>query len=61
MPVSCYVEGHYGLSNVCLGIPAILGSNGIEKVLDIPLNDEEMEKLTASAYKLKEVIKDLGF
>lgn len=61
MPVSCYVEGHYGLSNVCLGIPAILGSNGIEKVLDIPLNDEEMEKLTASANKLKEVIKDLGF
>lgn len=61
MPVSCYVEGHYGLNDVCLGIPAILGSNGIEKVLDIPLNDEEMEKLTASAYKLKEVIKDLGF
>lgn len=61
MPVSCYVEGHYGLNDVCLGIPAILGSNGIEKVLDIPLNDEEMEKLTASANKLKEVIKDLGF
>jgi L-lactate dehydrogenase len=61
MPVSCYVEGHYGLNDVCLGIPAILGSNGIEKVLDIPLNDEETEKLTASANKLKEVIKDLGF
>ena len=61
LPVSCYIENHYGLSDICLGIPAILGSNGIEKVLDIPLNAEESEKLTTSAKTLKQVIKDIGF
>lgn len=61
LPVSCLVENHYGLSDICLGIPAILGSNGIEKVLDIPLNDEESQKLSTSAKTLREVIKDIGF
>lgn len=61
LPVSCYIDNHYGLSDICLGIPAILGSNGIEKVLDIPLNAEESEKLTKSANTLKQVIKDIGF
>ncbi len=61
LPVSCYIENHYGISDICLGIPAILGSNGIEKVLDIPLNAEESEKLTTSAKTLKQVIKDIGF
>lgn len=61
LPVSCYIDNHYGISDICLGIPAILGSNGIEKVLDIPLNAEESEKLTTSAKTLKQVIKDIGF
>lgn len=61
LPVSCNIENHYGISDICLGIPAILGSNGIEKVLDIPLNTEESEKLTTSAKMLKQVIKDIGF
>ena len=59
MPVSCFIENHYGLSDVCLGIPVILGSNGIERVLDIPLNDEEHNDLVVSANKLKNIIKDL--
>ena len=43
LPVSGYVDGHYGLSDLCIGVPSIVGSNGIEKVLDIPLNEEENE------------------
>ncbi len=35
LPVSGYVDGHYGLSDLCIGVPSIVGSNGIEKVLDI--------------------------
>ena len=61
LPVSCFIENHYQLSDICLGVPAILGSNGIEKVLDIPLNEEEQQKLNMSAQKLKEVIKELEF
>lgn len=45
LPVSGYVDGHYGLSDLCIGVPSIVGSNGIEKVLDIPLNEEETKDL----------------
>lgn len=59
LPVSCFINNRYSLSEVCLGVPAILGSSGIEKVLEIPLDKEESEKLTLSAQKLKEVIAQL--
>ena len=53
LPVSCFIDGQYGLSELCLGIPAILGSNGVEKVLEIPLNDNEKQKLCTSAKNFK--------
>lgn len=59
LPVSCFLENHYGLNDLCLGVPAIIGSNGVEKVLDIPLNKEEEEQLVSSATLLKKVISDL--
>ena len=57
LPVSVALHGEYGLSDVYLSIPAIVGSNGVEKVLTIQLSDEEHEKLLASGNALKEVIK----
>lgn len=59
LPVSSYVDGHYGLSDLCIGVPSIVGSNGIEKVLDIPLNEEENERLINSVKTLKKVISEL--
>lgn len=59
LPVSGYVDGHYGLSDLCIGVPSIVGSNGIEKVLDIPLNEEENERLINSVKTLKKVISEL--
>ena len=59
LPVSGYVDGHYGLSDLCIGVPSIVGSNGIEKVLDIPLNEEENERLIKSVKTLKKVISEL--
>ncbi len=59
LPVSCYVSGHYGLDNLCIGVPAIVGNQGVEKVLDIPLSDEERQKLSASVETLKNVIDGL--
>lgn len=59
MPVSCYTDGHYGVSDVCIGIPAIVGENGIEKVLDIPLSKEENEQLLQSVSTLKNVLSDI--
>ena len=59
LPVSCYLDGHYGLNNLCIGVPAIVGSSGIEKVLDIPLSKDESERLTNSVRTLKNVIGEL--
>lgn len=59
LPVSGYVDGHYGLFDLCIGVPSIVGSNGIEKVLDIPLNEEENERLINSVKTLKKVISEL--
>ena len=60
LPVSSLINGHYGLEDICMGIPAIVGRNGVEKVLDIPLSKSEQEKLLLSAKKLKEVLTQIS-
>lgn len=56
LPVSSLISVHYGLDDICLSIPAIVGRTGIEKLLDIPLNDSEKSNLQSSSQKLKEVL-----
>lgn len=60
LPVSVHLDGLYGLNDVALSIPTVVGSNGAEKVLDIPLSEEEREKLLTSAAELKKVIDELN-
>ena len=48
-PCSTLLEGEYGLSDICIGVPVILGVNGIEEIVTIPLNDQEKAKLAESA------------
>jgi malate dehydrogenase len=43
------LEGEYGLNDICIGVPVILGKNGIEKIVDIPLSDAEKTKMKESA------------
>lgn len=52
-PCSALLEGEYGLSNLCIGVPVVLGRNGIEKIVEINLSDAEKEHLTASAEAVK--------
>lgn len=59
LPVSCLVDGHYGLSGICMGLPAVVGANGISDVLEIPLAASEQSRLHASAEKLHDVIRDI--
>ena len=56
VPVSVLLNGEYGLSDLCLSIPAIVGSEGAEQVLEIDFNEEENEKLKKSAEELKTVL-----
>lgn len=60
LPVSALADGHYGLSDVCMGLPCIIGKNGIEQVLEIPLNAEEEHRLRESASALHTVLDSLG-
>ena len=59
LPISSYLEGEYGISDVVLSTPAIVGKNGLEYKVQVPINEEEQEKLEASAIALKEIIAQL--
>ena len=48
-PCSCLLDGEYGLSDICIGVPAIIGKNGIEKIVEINLDAAEKAKLEESA------------
>ena len=48
-PCSALLEGEYGLSDLTIGVPVILGKNGIEKIVEIDLNEEEKALLEESA------------
>ena len=52
-PCSALLEGEYGMSDLCIGVPVILGKNGIEKIVEIDLSDVEKEKLAESAQGVK--------
>ena len=59
LPVSVVLHGEYGLEELSLSIPAILGSNGVEQVLEIPLNSSERMALTNSAGQLRDIVQRL--
>jgi len=61
IPTSVVLQGEYGISDVALGVPAILGRNGVEKVVEYDLTDEELESLKKSASILKERLAELGY
>ncbi len=52
-PCSTYLEGEYGLSDLCIGVPVILGKDGIEKVVELDLTEAEKNKLQESAEAVK--------
>ena len=56
MPVSSLLSECHGISGVCLGMPAVLGRNGVEKIWPLPLNAVEKKKLQKSAKVLKQYL-----
>ena len=48
-PCSALLEGEYGLNDICIGVPCIIGKNGIEEIVAIDLNEAESTKLQGSA------------
>ncbi|MBC3072021.1 malate dehydrogenase [Staphylococcus capitis] len=55
LPSIAYLEGEYGFSDICLGVPTILSKNGIEKIVEVNLNEREQEQLKYSAESVQNV------
>ena len=59
VPVCAWLTGEYGLKDIYLGVPVVLGRNGIEKVIELDLDEKEKADLDASATAVKGVLKAL--
>jgi malate dehydrogenase len=55
IPSCVALEGEYGLEDICLGVPAVVGRGGIEKIVDIKLTNEEKAAMLDSAEKVREM------
>lgn len=61
IPSAVYLTGQYGYNGLYVGVPAILGASGVEKVIEMELNDEEKGMLEISANAVKSVVGVLGY
>ena len=55
IPCSVYLEGEYGQSDICIGVPVVVGKNGWEKIIDLDLNDSEKELFEKSAAAVRDM------
>ncbi|WP_292467058.1 malate dehydrogenase [Methanolobus sp.] len=53
---SVFLNGEYGLHDICLGVPVVFGKDGVEKIIELELSSQEMEALQRSANKVREGI-----
>ncbi len=61
IPCSCLLDGEYGQKDLCIGVPAVIGREGIEKIVEVELTKEEAEKFAASAaavHKTNDVLRE---
>lgn len=56
IPVATYLDGEYGHSDVTIGVPAIIGKNGVEKIIELDLNDDEKQAFDAGVKSVKDAI-----
>jgi len=61
IPVATPLEGEYGYSNVTVGVPAVVGRNGVEKIVELDLNTEEKEQFDKSVQSIKNAISGIEF
>ncbi|MBK9944133.1 MAG: malate dehydrogenase [Kouleothrix sp.] len=59
IPCACYLDGEYGLSDIYFGVPCIVGAGGVEKIIELPLNDDELAQVRKSADGVRSSIEAL--
>ncbi len=60
LPLSTLVNGEYGAKDICLGVPCVVSSRGIEKVIELPITDKEQKEFGACIERFNETYKALG-
>ena len=60
LPVTACLQGEYGLSDVFVGVPAILGAKGLEKIVEVELNEFEKEMFSRSVASVKDTLQTLS-
>jgi malate dehydrogenase len=58
-PASAFLRGEYGFKDIFLGVPVIMGRNGVERIVELPLSEPEKRALDASAESVRKGLKDL--
>jgi len=61
LPASAYLTGQYGINDIYIGVPVVLGADGVEKILELKLNKSELAALQASAKTYQTHLKELGY
>jgi len=61
MPVSSLLDGYHGISDVCLSVPSLVDRRGVTGTLPVPMSDEELAGLRASAASVRGVLQRFGF
>ena len=59
MPCAAYLKGEYGINGLFIGVPIIIGANGVEKVIELNLSAEERAIFDKSVVAVKELIQAL--
>lgn len=59
--VSAYLNGEYGIKDICIGVPCRIGKNGIEQIIELQLSAQEKEKLSACALSLQTLASGLPY
>lgn len=59
LPISVFLSGQYGLQELCLSIPTVVGQNGAEQVLEIELDEKERQKLIESAEEISKTLSQI--
>lgn len=56
LPCAVYLNGEYGIRDLFVGVPVVLGKNGVEKIIELQLNDMEKAQVTKSAHAVRELL-----
>ena len=60
LPCAAYLNGEYGIKDIYLGVPVVLGKDGVEKIVEVKLTKDEKSRLRESCKSVKKLIKKLS-